>query len=55
MALSPGGTKPLPEPDGNFLQVVSQPSISKINLRIIYRKFHSNSPEANELNMFTCQ
>ena len=40
----PDGTKPLPEP------VLTEPSITKIRLKITYLKFHFNFPGANELN-----
>ena len=64
--LLPDGTKPLPEPMltdhhsyyGNFnnihiraiSQKMLQPSITKIQLKITYPKFHSNFPGANELS-----
>ena len=60
--LLPDGTKPLPEPMltdhqwspvifilGQF-QEMTQPSITKIRLKITYLKFHSNIPGVNELN-----
>ena len=56
--LLPASTKPLPEPMlsevneihiGAISEEMPQPSITKINLKIIYTKFHSNFPGANEL------
>ena len=58
--LVPDGTKPLPEPMLTFLQSsdihiraisqeMSQPSVTKIRLKITYIKFYWNSPGANEL------
>ena len=53
--LLPDGTKPLPEPSDIHIraisQVMSQPSITKIRLKITYVKFHSNFPGANGLNL----
>ena len=48
----PDGTKPLPEPDirlRRISQEMNQPSVTKVNLKIIYPNFHLNLPGANEL------